>query len=285
LKTTSDAPRRVRLTARAWFGIAVFATLVVVALGAAWLAPHDPLEQDLLAASMPPAWVAEGDRAHPFGTDTLGRDILARLIWGARPALIVALAGASLAGLAGTLLGLVAGFLGGAVDALVSRAVDVWMSFPAVLLAIVLVAVMGTGLTAVVLAIAIIDWTRFCRVVRAETQAQARLDYVVSARVIGLTPMRTLLHEVLPNVAPLLLTLFTLEMGIAVVVEAILSFVGLSLSSDVPTWGGLIQEGRLYVHQTPWLLGLPIAAIVVTVLGFNALGDGLRESLDPVLRR
>ncbi len=281
----TDARRRVHLTARAWFGIAVFALLVVVALGANALAPHDPLEQDLLAASMPPAWAAEGDAAHPFGTDTLGRDILSRLIWGARPALIVALAGASLAGFVGTLLGLLAGFRGGAVDALVSRAVDVWMSFPAVLLAIVLVAVIGTGLTAVVLAIAIIDWTRFCRVVRAETQAQARLDYVVSARVIGLTPTRTLLREVLPNVAPLLLTLFTLEMGIAVVVEAILSFVGLSLSSDVPTWGGLIQEGRLYVHQTPWLLGLPIAAVVVTVLGFNALGDGLRESLDPVLRR
>jgi len=282
--TSADAVRRVHLTARAWLGIAVFAT-VVVALGATWLAPHDPLEQDLLAATMPPAWAAEGDRAHLFGTDTLGRDILSRLIWGARPALVVALAGASLAGLVGTLLGLVAGFRGGVIDALVSRAVDVWMSFPAVLLAIVLVAVIGTGLTAVVLAIAIIDWTRFCRIVRVEAQAQARLDYVVSARVIGLGPTRTLLHEVLPNVLPLLLTLFTLEMGIAVVVEAILSFVGLSLSSDVPTWGGLIQEGRLYVHQTPWLLGLPIAAIVVTVLGFNALGDGLRESLDPVQRR
>ncbi len=282
---SADAMRRVHLTSRAWFGIAVFFTLAVVALGATWLAPHDPLEQDLLAAAMPPAWAAEGDSAHVFGTDTLGRDILSRLIWGARPALIVALAGASLAGLVGTLLGLVAGFRGGVVDALVSRAVDVWMSFPAVLLAIVLVAVIGTGLTAVVLAIAIIDWTRFCRVVRAEAQAQARLDYVVSARVIGLGSTRTLLHEVLPNVLPVLLTLFTLEMGIAVVVEAILSFVGLSLSSDVPTWGGLIQEGRLYVHQTPWLLGLPIAAIVVTVLGFNALGDGLRESLDPVLRR
>jgi ABC-type dipeptide/oligopeptide/nickel transport system permease subunit len=273
------------LTLRAWFGIVVFAALLIAALAAPWLAPHDPLEQDLLAASLPPAWAAAGERAHPFGTDTLGRDILSRLIHGARPALIVALAGAALAGVAGTLLGLLAGFHGGRVDALVSRAVDTWMSFPAVLLAIVLVAVIGTGLTAVVLAIAIIDWTRFCRVVRAETQAQARLDYVTSARVIGLTPARTLLHEVLPNVAPLLLTLFTLEMGIAVVVEAILSFVGLSVSSDMPTWGGLIQEGQLYVHQTPWLLGLPMAAIVLSVLGFNALGDGLRESLDPVLRK
>ena len=164
------------LTMRAWFGLGVFATLLIVALAAPWLAPHDPLEQDLLAASLPPAWATEGERSHPFGTDTLGRDTLSRLIHGARPALIVALAGASLAGVAGTLLGLLAGFHGGRVDALISRAVDVWMSFPAVLLAIVLVAVIGTGLLAVVLAIAIIDWTRFCRVVRAESQAQARLD-------------------------------------------------------------------------------------------------------------
>ena len=277
-------PLTLHLSARAWFGLAVFAALVVVALGAPWLAPHDPLEQDLLAAALPPAWGAEGEGQHPFGSDSLGRDILSRLIYGARPALVVALAGATFAGLIGTVLGLVAGFYGGLTDALISRGVDIWMSFPAVLLAIVLVAVVGTGLSAVVLAIAIIDWTRFCRVVRAETQAQARLDYVTSARVIGLRPARALFTEVLPNVAPLLLTLFTLEMGIAVVVEAILSFVGLSVSSDTPTWGGLIQEGRLYVHQTPWLLALPIGAIVVTVLGFNALGDGLRESLDPVLR-
>jgi peptide/nickel transport system permease protein len=159
------------------------------------------------------------------------------------------------------------------------------MAFPAVLLSIVLVAVIGTGITSVVLAVAIIDWTRFCRVMRAEAMQQARLDYVTSARVIGLSRMKTLLNEVLPNVWPLLLTLFTLEMGIAVVVEAILSFVGLSVSSDMPTWGGLIAEGRLYVNQTPWLLGLPMAAIAITVLGFNALGDGLRESLDPVLQR
>ena len=179
------------LTARAWFGLGVFVALLAVALAARWLAPHDPLEQDLLAAGLPPAWAADGDWSHPFGTDTLGRDILSRLVYGARPAMIVALAGASLAGLAGTFLGLLAGFHGGFVDALISRAVDVWMSFPAVLLAIVLVAVIGTGLTSVVLAIAIIDWTRFCRVVRAETQAQARLDYVQSARVIGLSPART----------------------------------------------------------------------------------------------
>lgn len=270
------------LSARAWFGIAVSLLLAACAVGAPWLAPHDPLEQDLLASSLPPAWAAEGEARFLFGTDSLGRDILSRLVWGARPALIVAVAGALLAGVVGTLLGLAAGFFGGWWDAVVSRLVDVWMSFPAVLLAIVLVAVIGTGLWSVVIAIALIDWTRFARVVRAEAMQQARLDYVVAARTIGLSRAATLAREVLPNVLPLLLTLATLEMGIAVVVEAILSFVGLSVSSDMPTWGGLIQEGRLYVNQTPWLLGLPVMALALAVLGFNALGDGLRESLDPL---
>jgi ABC-type dipeptide/oligopeptide/nickel transport system permease subunit len=273
------------LPKRAWFGIAVLMLTLVCAVFAGAIAPHDPLDQDLLAASLPPAWQAAGERAHPFGTDSLGRDILSRLIHGARPAMIVAFAGAGLAALAGTLLGLWAGFHGRWVDVAISRLVDVWMSFPAVLLSIVLVAVIGTGLHSVVLAIAIIDWTRFCRVVRAETQVQARMDYVTSAQIIGLSRARTLWGEVLPNVAPLLLTLFTLEMGVAVVVEAILSFVGLSVSSDMPTWGGLVQEGRLYVNQTPWLLGLPVAAIGLTVLACNALGDGLREALDPLLHR
>jgi ABC-type dipeptide/oligopeptide/nickel transport system permease subunit len=259
--------------------------VLTCAVLARWIAPHDPLDQDLLAASLPPAWSADGSTEHWFGTDSLGRDILSRLIYGARPAMIVAFGGATLAALVGTVLGLWAGFHGGWIDTLVSRLVDIWMSFPAVLLSIVLVAIIGTGLTSVVLAIAIIDWTRFCRVLRAETQTQARLDYVTSARIVGQSRRFTLWHEILPNVVPLLLTLFTLEMGIAVVVEAILSFVGLSVSSDMPTWGGLVQEGRLYVNQTPWLLGLPIAAIAITVLACNALGDGLRESLDPLLRK
>lgn len=278
----SAAAQPVSLSLRAWFGIAVSLLLAACAVGAPWLAPHDPLEQDLLASSLPPAWSAEGEARFLFGTDSLGRDILSRLVWGARPALIVAVAGAFLAGVVGTFLGLAAGFFGGWWDAIVSRLVDVWMSFPAVLLAIVLVAVIGTGLWSVVIAIALIDWTRFARVVRAEAMQQSRLDYVVAARTIGLSRAATLAREVLPNVLPLLLTLVTLEMGIAVVVEAILSFVGLSASSDMPTWGGLIQEGRLYVNQTPWLLGLPVMALALAVLGFNALGDGLRESLDPV---
>ena len=272
-----------RLTTRAWSGLSLLVLLAVCAAAAPWLVQHDPLEQDLLAAQLPPAWYAAGESSHLLGTDSLGRDILARLVHGARPALAVALAGALGAGVPGILLGLLAGGLSPRVDAAISRLVDVWVSFPAVLLAMVLVAIIGSGLTAVILAIALIDWTRFCRVVRAETQQQMQLDYVTAARVLGLSRFETIVREVLPNVMPLLVTLFTLEMGIAVVIEAILSFVGLSVSTDMPTWGGMIQEGRLYVNQTPWLLALPVACVIATVVGFNALGDGLRESLDPLL--
>ncbi len=269
---------------RVAFGALVLLGLVVAAAGAPWLAAHDPLEQDLLNSFQRPG-VAGGDHAHPLGTDSLGRDIIARLIYGARPALIVAFVAALFAGLLGTALGLAAGYFGGRVDATISRLVDIWMSFPSVLLCIVLAAVLGAGLHTVVIAIIVIDWTRFCRVVRAETMLQKSYDYVASAVTIGLGSGRILTSEILPNVAPLLLTLFTLEMGIAIVVEAILSFVGLSVSSGVPTWGGIIQEGRLYVNQAWWLMAAPMACIIVAVLGLNALGDGLRDVMDPVKSR
>lgn len=269
---------------RVAFGVLVLLALVVAAAGAPWLAPHDPLEQDLLSSFQAPG-ASSGDQAHPLGTDSLGRDILSRLIYGARPALIVAFVAALFAGLIGTVLGLAAGYFGGRLDTVISRLVDIWMSFPSVLLCIVLAAVLGAGLHTVVIAIIVIDWTRFCRVVRAETMLQKSHDYVASAITIGLGPLRILASEILPNVAPLLLTLFTLEMGIAIVVEAILSFVGLSVSSGVATWGGIIQEGRLYVNQAWWLMAAPMACIIVAVLGLNALGDGLREAIDPVKSR
>ena len=266
---------------RVAFGILVVLALAIAAAGAPWLSPHDPLEQDLLNSFQAPAW-SGGNAAYPLGTDSLGRDILSRLIYGARAALIVAFVAALFAGLLGTALGLAAGYFGGRLDVAISRLVDVWMSFPSVLLCIVLAAVLGAGLHTVVIAIIVIDWTRFCRVVRAEVMVQKSHDYVASAITIGLSSSRVLGSEILPNVAPLLLTLFTLEMGIAIVVEAILSFVGLSVSSGVPTWGGIIQEGRLYVNQAWWLMALPMTCIVVAVLGLNALGDGLRAVLDPV---
>jgi len=276
---------RPHLDARSIVGGTIVGLVLLTAVFAPAVAPHDPLEQDLLATLLPPSFAEGGDPAHFFGTDSLGRDILSRLIYAAEIAAIVALVAASLACLIGSLLGLLAGFYGGVVDQVVSRLIDVWMSFPPVLLSIVLAAAVGAGLPAVILAIVVIDWTRFARVVRSEVQVNLQLDYVAAARVIGLPPRRILIAEILPNVLPLLATLLTVEMGIAVIVEAILSFVGLSVSSDTPTWGGMIAEGRQVIYQAPLLVALPIGCIVITVLGFNLLGDGLRASLDPVQRR
>ncbi len=279
------AGRLLAASGRVWFGGIVVAVLVVVAGAAPLLAPHDPLEQDLLLSYLPPVWSDQADPAYLLGTDGLGRDVLSRLIFGARIALTVAIVAATLTAIVGTILGLLAGYFGGWIDMVISRLVDIWLSFPPVLLSIVLVAVIGAGLDAVIIAIIVVDWTRFARVVRAEVLVQREREYVASAVTIGLDHWRILATEILPNVVPLLLVLLTLEMGIAVIVEAILSFVGLSIASDFPTWGGLIQEGRQQVYQAWWLMGLPVACIVAVVLGFNALGDGLRVALDPVMRR
>lgn len=259
--------------------------LALVAIFAPLIAPYDPVDQDLLASALPPAGFGGADAGHLLGTDNLGRDVLSRLFFGARVAVIVAVVAAGLSAVAGTALGLLAGWYRGAVDATVSRLVDIWMAFPPVLLSILLVAVIGSGVMSVIVAIAIIDWTRFCRVIRAETMAQAAQDYVLAARAVGYPRWHILLREILPNLTPVLLALVSLEMGIAVIVEAILSFVGLSVSSGTPTWGGMIAEGRQFIHQTWWVLAAPLVALSATVLSFNQLGEGLRRALDPVLRR
>ncbi|BCH31583.1 ABC transporter permease [Mesorhizobium sp. L-8-10] len=259
--------------------------LIVLALFAPWIAPKDPLEQDLMLGTLPPAGFAGAEPGYYLGTDDLGRDVLSRVIYGSRIALTVAFVAASLAAILGTAFGLAAGWYGGWVDTIVSRLVDIWMAFPPVLLSILLVAILGSGVHSVIAAIVIIDWTRFCRVVRAETMAQASMDYVTAARTIGFPRLTILLREILPNVAPVLVALVSLEMGIAVIVEAILSFVGLSVSSDTPTWGGMIAQGRQIVHHGWWVLAFPLLMLFATVLAFNQFGDGLRRALDPVMRR
>lgn len=271
-------------SARLWLAGGWLCVVAFCALFAPLIAPHDPLAQDLMLGRAPPFWM---DRAEPgflLGTDSLGRDVLSRIIHGARIALAVALVAGVATCLIGSTLGLAAGFFRGWVDTVIGRLVDIWMAFPPVLFAILLIAVLGTGLTSVIIAIVVIDWTRFCRVVRAETMNQAQMDYVASARVAGFSRLRTLLAEILPNVLPTIVALLTLEMGIAVIVEAILSFVNLSISSDMPTWGSMIAEGRIAIYQAWWVLVFPLAALFLTVLSFAQFGEGLRDRFDPVLR-
>jgi peptide/nickel transport system permease protein len=269
---------------RLWLSGGWLVLLAAAALFAPWIAPHDPLAQDLMLGRLPPFWIEGAAPGYWLGTDSLGRDVLSRLIHGARIALTVALVAGGLTALLGATLGLVAGYLGGWADTVISRLVDIWMAFPPVLFSILLVAVIGPGLTAIVAAIVLIDWTRFARVIRAEAMAQGAMDYVASAQVAGRTRLSTMLAEILPNVAPTIVVLLTLEMGIAVIVEAILSFVNLSIPTDDPTWGGMIAEGRTSIHQASWVLVFPLVALILTVLAFSQLGEGLKDRFDPVLR-
>jgi ABC-type dipeptide/oligopeptide/nickel transport system permease subunit len=270
---------------RLWIGAGLVGFFVLIALFAPLLAPHDPIEQDLLSTQMPPAWMQGGEITFPLGTDSLGRCVLSRLMYAARTAIAVALIAASLAAIIGIAFGLIAGMFGGWIDQLVSRLIDVWMAFPPVLLSIVLAAVIGAGLTSVIAAIVVVDWTRFARVVRAETMVQLQRDYASAARALGLSRGQILRLEILPNLVPLIVTLFAVEMGIAILVEVILSFVGISVAGDVATWGGMIVEGRQVVYQAPWIMAFPIGCVILSVIGFNLLGDGLRTALDPVQRR
>ncbi|GAB4258607.1 MAG: ABC transporter permease [Pararhodobacter sp.] len=281
-----DGRSLVRRTAglRLWLSAGWLVLLVLGSLLAPWIAPQDPLMQDLFTSRLPPFWMEGAEPGYWLGTDSLGRDVLSRILYGGRVALIVALVAGIATALIGATLGLIAGFYRGWADMVISRLVDIWMAFPPVLFAILLIAVMGTGLTSVVVAIVVIDWTRFARVVRAETLSQSVMDYVASAQVAGRGRFGTMLTEILPNVLPTITVLLTLEMGIAVIVEAILSFVNLSISTDDPTWGGMIAEGRLSIHQAWWVLVFPLIALFLTVLSFSQLGEGLKDRFDPVLQ-
>jgi peptide/nickel transport system permease protein len=265
---------------RAVIGLGLVLFLGMCALLAPLIAPHDPAEQNLLSILLPPAWAPDGNPEFPFGTDSLGRCILSRLIYGARTAMIVAIVASLGAMLLGSILGHVCGYFGGIVDWIVGRAVDVWMSFPPVILSLVLMVGLGTGLDKVIMAIILVDWTRFCRVLRSEVLVVTQRDYVTAARLLGFTHWQTITREILPATLPLLITLLSLEMAVAVVVEAILSFVGLGVRADEAAWGQMIADARQYIYQSPWNLLFPMFAIIIAVSAFNLLGDGLRRAFD-----
>jgi peptide/nickel transport system permease protein len=261
-------------------GLTVVGLIALLALFAPLLAPHDPNEQALVSILLPPAWLPGGDAAFPLGTDSLGRCVLSRLLYGARIAMTVAICASLGAMILGGILAHIAGYFGGVVDWLIGRVVDIWMSFPPVILALIFMVGLGTGLRNVILSIILVDWTRFCRVLRSEVLVVTRRDYVTAARLIGFSHWRIILREIAPATMPLLITLVSLEMGIAVVVEAILSFIGLSVTAETPAWGQMIADARLSIYQSYWNLVFPVLAIFVTVFAFNILGDGLRRTLD-----
>lgn len=274
------ALRRAAREPRVLFGALVLGALALVAIFAPALAPFRPDDQDLLNTLMPPAWMPGGSAEHWFGTDSLGRDLFSLALYGARIAVLVGFTAPLGTALIGGTLALLAGWCGGRIDWIVLRVVEVWMSFPAVVLAMVLIVALSPSVANVIIALIFVDWTRFCRVLRAEVAVIRRRDYVAAARIAGAGPFGTVMRDVLPALMPTLITLMSLEVGIAVVAEASLSFIGLSSDVGHPSWGSMIADGLANVFTSPWGLILPIACMVLTVLATTFLGEGLRRTTD-----
>ncbi|MCB5362480.1 ABC transporter permease [Pusillimonas sp. CC-YST705] len=289
-KTDSGPSRRGRLRRavghpKVAIGGVMVLCFVFVAIFAPWLAPNNPNAQDLMATLLPPVWDAGGMAQFPLGTDSLGRCVLSRLIYGSRIALLVAVLAATGAMVFGSVLAVLAGYLRGRFDTTMGFLVGLWLSVPPVVFSMLLMVGLGTGVRNVILAVVLVDWTRFYRVVRAEVLVAREREYVQAARLLGFSHWRTMTREILPGVLPLILTLFSLQMGVAIIVEAILSFVGLSVPSDVVAWGVMLADGRDQIYQAGWTLLAPIGGIIFAVLAFNLLSDGLRATLDPRLQK
>jgi peptide/nickel transport system permease protein len=268
-----------------WIPFAIIATLVVVAVFAPLIAPHSPTEQSLPDKLRPPAWEDGGSRAHLLGTDALGRDMLSRLVYGARVSLTAAACALLAGGGVGLAVGILAGYAGGRVDATLMRVVDATLSFPTILIALLLAVSLGQGLRTIVLAIAFIIWARFARVVRGEVLAVKARDFVALARVHGCSGQRIMAVHILPNVTNTFMVLLTLHIGFVIIVEASLSFLGAGIPPPTPSWGQMVADGRSYTASAWWISVVPGAAIMLVVLAFNLFGDWLRDWLDPRLRQ
>ncbi len=258
-------------------GFVVVGIAIAAAVVGPLLSPHDPSAQELARRLEGPSL------AHPFGLDELGRDILARILSGARISLMVGLAVVSVSSLAGMLFGSIAGYFGGRVDDVISRIIDILMAFPGILLAIALVAVLGPSLRNVVLALSMIGWVGYARLVRGQSLRAREFEYVQAARALGAGARRIIIRHVLPTALPAVVVQATLGMAGAIIAEAALSFLGLGVQPPTPSWGTMLDAGRSHLFDAPHLTIFPGMAIAILVLGFNFLGDGLRDRIDPKL--
>jgi peptide/nickel transport system permease protein len=267
------------------FSLGVIGAFVVVALLAPLLGLSNPQEQSLRKRFRPPVWEERGTWEHPLGTDRLGRDMLSRIIWGARVSLAAGVVTVLLASAFGAAVGLVAGYYGGRVDIALMRFTDATMSFPVILLALILAVTVGPSFTNVVVAIAVILWARYARVIRAQVLTLMQLDFIAQSRIAGAGGWRIITRHLFPNTLNTLVVLVTLQIGYVIIVEASLSFLGAGIPPPTPAWGSMISEGREYVTSAWWASFFPGLAILLVVLAFNLIGDWLRDTLDPKLRQ
>lgn len=265
--------------------LGIIGVFVLMAILAPVLSPADPHSQSLRNRFKPPVWMEGGTTTHLLGTDRLGRDMLSRIIWGSRVSLAAGVVTVLLASAFGAAVGLVAGYYGGRTDAALMRITDATMSFPVILLALILAVTVGPSFTNVVVAIAVILWARYARVIRGQVLTLMGLDFIAQARIAGAGAWRIITRHLLPNTLNTLVVLVTLQVGYVIIVEASLSFLGAGIPPPTPAWGSMIAEGREFVTSAWWVSGLPGIAILLVVLAFNLLGDWLRDTLDPKLRQ
>jgi len=280
--------RRLRRALRPWLtpkvigGGVIVLLLVIVGLSAPWIAPYDPNSQNLSQALRPPGWLFG---ANVLGTDALGRDILSRLFYGARISLVIAVMVVIISGVVGIVLGAISGYFAGTTDFLIQKLVEVVWAFPPLLLAIAIMAFLGQGLENLILALVSQRWIAYCRVSRGQALSLRSREFVDAARSLGARHTRIIVRHIMPNLLPSALVIGTFSMASAIISEAALSFLGLGVPPEIPTWGSMLADGRTYISTSWWLALFPGLCIFFTVLGINLLGDGLRDILDPRLKR
>ncbi len=276
--------RRLR---RLRFGVAAAGILLVIVLSAILaplLAPHDPLVVDIRHRLSPPAWMAGGTSDHLLGTDQVGRDLLSRVIYGGRISLIVGVSAVILSATIGILAGLAAGYFGGAIDWIIMTLVNIILVFPFVLLALAVIAVLGPSLPNMIAVLGVAGWPLYARVIRAETMALREREFVTAGRALGMSHRRLIFRQILPNLISASVVIATLQVAQVIVLESFLSFLGLGVQPPIPAWGNMLGEGRVYMLNSWWIAAFPGAAIFVTTLVINLIGNALRDWLDPRLK-
>jgi len=262
-------------------GGVILSVMVLAALLAPWLTPHDPYAQDVTQRLIPPVWHAKGSWEHVLGTDKLGRDYLARLLFGARVSLVIGAVAALISGLIGTTMGVLAGYFGGRVDALVSYVITTRLAMPVVLVALALASLVGGSLKVVIILLGLLLWDRFAIVTRSATQQLRDAEFIAAAQALGASTSYILLRELLPNLMGALTVVATLEMAHAILLESTLSFLGLGVQPPTPSWGLMVAEGKAYMFFQPWVIVIPGVVLALLVLAINLVGDGLRDVTAP----
>ena len=263
---------------------ALLLLIVAAAVFAPWVSPHDPLAVNIRHRLAPPVWMEGGDAQHLLGTDQVGRDLLSRMIYGGRVSLVVGVAAVGLSATIGVLLGLGAGYFGARLDWLIMTVVNVMLTFPFVLLALAVIAVLGPSLPNMIIVLGVADWPLYARIIRAETMALRERDFVLAGRALGMGHARLIFRQILPNLVSAIVVIATLQVARVIILESFLSFLGLGIQPPTPAWGNMLGEGRVYMLNSWWIATFPGSAIFLTTLAINLMGNALRDWLDPHMK-